>query len=252
MDEYIAISNPDVYFVADAHFRQSGSAEEAPRRQLFIRFLEGVPAGSGVMLLGDIFDYYFEHRAVIPKGYFDVCNALHECTKRNVDLHFIGGNHDYWVGDFFPAEIGIRVHPDDFLLDVQGRRICCSHGDNHIPGEPGYKVLRAIMRNRATIWVAKLLHPDLMDAIATRVSSGSKKRKRFTPQNTAERLADLAPAQFFNRGNDGFVMGHVHYPLHRSHDGRDFIVVGDWITHFTYARLTGGRLTLETYEGVKI
>lgn len=252
MHEYIRISSPDLYFVADSHFRSSVDPAERPRRDRFIRFIEQVPNDAAVFLLGDIFDFYFEYGSVIPKRYFDLFHAFYACAKRGIELHFIGGNHDYWVGSFLDHEIGIQLHADDFLIESQGRKICCSHGDYQIPGEGGYKVLRALMRNRFIIGVAKLLHPDLMDAIAARVSKGSKTRKRRTPEEIANHLADIARISFFDQDNDAFIMGHVHYPLHRRENGKDFLILGDWITRFTYARLFEGKFQLETFEGVTV
>jgi UDP-2,3-diacylglucosamine hydrolase len=252
MHDYIRIPSSDLYFVADSHFRSGADPVERPRRDRLIRFLQQIPDGGAVFLLGDIFDFYFEYRSVIPKRYFDLFQAFYNCTKRGIPVHFIGGNHDYWVGTFLDEEVGVKLHPDDFLIEAQDRRICCSHGDYQIPGETGYKLLRAFMRNRVVINLAKILHPDLMDAIAARVSRGSKKRKRRTPEQIANHLADVAPQFFFDRGNDAFIMGHVHYPLHRRDNGRDFLILGDWITRFTYAHLHGGRFTLETFEGVTV
>jgi UDP-2,3-diacylglucosamine hydrolase len=252
MHDYIHIDRPDLYFVADAHFRSRSIAAEVPRRDRFQRFLETVGDDAAVFLLGDIFDFYFEYGSVIPKRYFDIFQALYNCTRRGVDIHFIGGNHDYWTGDFLRKEIGVRLHPDDFYIESQKRRICCSHGDYQIPGEPGYKLLRAVMRNPLAIALAKMIHPDLMDSIAAGVSKGSKKRKRRTQEEIAAHMGNLAPNSFFKNDNDVFIMGHVHYPLHRTDDGRDFLIVGDWINTFTYAHLHGGRITLETFEGATV
>lgn len=252
MRDYIHISSPDLYFVADSHFRSGAIPSERPRRERFIRFLEQVPDNAAVFLLGDIFDFYFEYGSVIPKRYFDIFQALYSCSRRGVDVHFIGGNHDYWVGNFLERELGIKLHANDFLIECQTRRIYCSHGDYQIPGEAGYKVLRAVMRNRFVIALAKIIHPDVMDAIAARVSKGSKSRKRRTQEEIAGDMADIASHSFFDRGNDAFIMGHVHYPLHRSENGRDFLILGDWISRFTYARLHEGKFTLETFASVAV
>jgi UDP-2,3-diacylglucosamine hydrolase len=252
MHNYMRIDRPDLYFVADMHFRSRAIATEVPRRDRFRRFLEAVGDDAALFLLGDIFDFYFEYGSVIPKRYFDIFQALYNCTRRGVDIHFIGGNHDYWTGDFLRRELGVRLHPDDFYIASQDRRICCSHGDFRIPGEPGYKVLRSVMRNPVMIALAKIIHPDLMDVIASGVSKESKKRKRRTQEEIATLLGEMAPQSFFNEGNDVFVMGHVHYPLHRTENQRDFVIVGDWISTFTYAHLRSGRITLETFEAATV
>lgn len=251
-DGSIKIQSDHVYFVADSHFRDGRIPEETERRARFMRFLASIPEDATLFLMGDIFDFYFEYASVVPKRFFNLFKALHDCTGRGVDIHFIGGNHDYWTGSFLPEDLGITVHPDDVLIECQGRRVICAHGDYQMPGERSYKLMRAAMRNPLMIALAKIIHPDLMDAIAARVSSGSKKRKRRTQEQIANYVADMAFDQFFVRGNDAFVMGHVHYPLHRTHAGRDFLILGDWICRFTYAHLIGGRLSLETFEAARV
>lgn len=248
MQSYVEISSPEIYFVADSHFRIPKSPEETDRRAIFFRFLETIPSDSALLLLGDIFDFYFEYATVVSNRYFDVFHALHNCYKRGVELHFLGGNHDYWIGDFLKDEVGIRVHPDDFLIHSQGRNIRCTHGDLLMPNDRGYRTIRAILRNPFLIGLARLLHPDLLAVIGNRVSKESRKKKRHTPEEMASQLADIAGERFFEWDNDVFVMGHIHYPLHRSHDGRDFVILGDWIENFTYGRLRKGKMSLEKFK----
>ncbi len=246
MDSYSNISYPQVFFLADTHFHNPRSEAEAQRRRRFIRFLETVPEDSAVFLLGDIFDFYFEYGSVVLKRYFDILHAVRTCVERGVEVHFLGGNHDYWVGDFLSSEIGITLHRgDDILIESQGRRICCAHGDLVLPGDGNYRRIRAIIRNPFVVGAAKTLHPDLMNAIATRISNGSKKRKRGALAKTANHLGDIAPGEFFCKGNDVFIIGHVHYPFHRVYDDRDFMIVGDWIQSYTYGKLEDGKLSLE-------
>ena len=248
MSEVLTIESRDVYFVADAHFRDLPTTRETERRARFVAFIERIPDASALFLLGDIFDFYFEWRAAIPRAYFDVFHALENARRRGIDTFFLGGNHDYWVGDFFARDLGVRVFEDDFTMEAQGRRVRCAHGDMVIPNDYGYRILRAILRNRAVVAASRFLHPDLMFAIARHVSGESKRRPRPRQEAAANLLAALARDRFFRWNNDAFIMGHVHFPLHRVLEGRDFLIIGDWIDHFTYARLAGGQLTLERFE----
>jgi UDP-2,3-diacylglucosamine hydrolase len=244
---YTRISSGDVLFLADSHFRDRRRSGEAERRLRFIEFLSSVPSGAAVFLLGDIFDFYFEYASVVPKRYFDVLNALYDCARRGAEVHFLGGNHDYWFGSFLRDEIGLVPHRDDVFVECQGRKIWCTHGDLFLTGDANYKTIRSIIRNRFVIAAAKGLHPDLMDAIACRVSQGSKNRNRRSVEDVARELASRAAENFFSKGNDMIVMGHIHYPLHEVKDGKDLVIVGDWITQFTYARLKDGKVSLETF-----
>ena len=247
-DPYKKISASETIFVADSHFRDRRLPGEARRRAAFARLLEAVPSDGAVILLGDIFDFYFEYASVVSKRYFDIYNALYQCSSRGVDVHFLGGNHDYWFNNFLQDEIGVTSHGEHLFAECQGRRIWCTHGDLFMPGNQSYKTIRSILRNRHVIAAAKIIHPDLMDAIAKRVSYGSKSRNRGSIEDMAKQLAERPTHQFFSRTNDVFAMGHVHYPLHQRKNGNDFLIVGDWITQFTYGKMKDGRISLETFS----
>lgn len=248
MSDYIEINDKEIRFLADSHFRSREVPGESERRDRFIRFLASVPDGTTLILLGDVFDFYFEYRSVVCKRFVDLFAAFSNCRNRGINLHFLGGNHDYWVGDFISKDLGMSVHQDEILLSAQGRKIICSHGDLVMPRDAGYKVLKTIIRNRFVIGVSKWIHPDIMDAIARAVASGSRRLSKAPQKRRARNIAEVAHARFFARGNDAYIMGHVHYPLHDSRNGRDFILLGDWIQNFTYGRLRDGVLTLETFR----
>ncbi len=245
-ETYKKIAASEVFFVADSHFRDRALPGEAERRDRFARLLETVPSDGAVFLLGDIFDFYFEYKSVVSKRYFDIYHALYECSSRGVEVHFLGGNHDYWFNNFLEDEIGVASHGEHLFVECQGRRIWCTHGDLFMPGDENYTTVRSILRNRYVIAAAKIIHPDLMDAIAKKVSYGSKARDRGSVEDMANQLAARPTQQFFSRGNDVFAMGHVHYPLHQQKNGNDFLIVGDWITKFTYGLMKDGRISLET------
>lgn len=242
---FTEIQTADVRFLADAHFRNPDRERE--RRGRFIDFVDSLESGTVLFLLGDIFDFYFEYRRYVSGRYLDIYAVLSRATGRGVDIHFLGGNHDYWVGAFFEKELGIRLHRDEILISAQGRRIVCAHGDLVIPRDYGYKLLKTVIRNPAVVAVSRWIHPDLLDIIATGVSDGSRRLKNEVQAERAAMITEHAHRAFFDRGNDAFIMGHIHYPLHDARDGHDFIIVGDWIADFTYARLCGGVLSLERF-----
>ncbi|MGD8413527.1 MAG: UDP-2,3-diacylglucosamine diphosphatase [Candidatus Latescibacterota bacterium] len=244
MPNYIEIPDNDIRFVADTHFRSPAVPGEPERRDRFIRFLRSLPDGCVLFMLGDIFDFYFEYRSVVAKRFFDLFAALLDCRRRGVKLHFIGGNHDYWVGDFITGDLGIRLHENEVLIAAQGRKVVCAHGDLVMPRDTGYKILKTVIRNRAVIAVSRWIHPDIMDAIARGVATGSRTISKAPQDVRAHEMADVAHRDFFSRDNDIFVMGHVHYPLLDVRDGREFLLVGDWIENFTYGKLCDGKLSL--------
>jgi len=245
--DYIEIPDNDIRFAADLHFRSPEIAGEAQRRDRFIRFLRGLPDDSVLFLLGDVFDFYFEYRSVVCKRFVDLFAAFMGCRERGVKMHFIGGNHDYWVGDFITKDLGMTVHQNEILVSAQGRKIVCAHGDLVMPRDAGYRFLRLIIRNRLVIAISRWIHPDILDAISRGVASGSRAITKKPQDVKAREMAEIAHRDFFSRGNDIFVMGHVHHPLLDSRDGKEFMLVGDWISNFTYGRLCDGKLTLERF-----
>jgi len=238
----------EIRFVGDTHFRDPSLEGEPERRQLFFEFLDSIPTGTALYLIGDIFDFYFEYRSAVHNRHQDLLRALGACGQRGVELHFIGGNHDYWVGRFFIEETGCHVHENEIRFEAQGRRVVVSHGDLVMPRDLGYKVLKTVIRNRGVIAASRWIHPDLMERIARGVSDGSRSMRRPDQEQRARTLTDWAHEKFFTRGNDVYVMGHVHYPVHDVREGREFLIVGDWIDGSTYGLLADGRLSLETFR----
>jgi UDP-2,3-diacylglucosamine hydrolase len=245
-DSFIPVSATDIRVVADTHFRDRDIPGEEERRRRFLRFLHDLPGGTLLVLLGDIFDFYFEYRSVVTRRYLDIYEGLDACRRRGIDVHFLGGNHDHWVGSFFAHDLGITLHRDEIPIAAQGRRVVLAHGDLVMPRDYGYKALKSVLRNRAVIAASRCIHPDLLDAVARGVAHGSRQYFNVPQEKRARAVQEHAWKHFFARGNDAFVMGHVHYPLHETRAGREFMIVGDWLEHFTYGRLSGGRLRLET------
>lgn len=242
----LKLESADLRFVADTHFRDRRIPGEAARRDRFIRFIDEVPSTSVLFLLGDIFDFYFEYRSVVCRRYLDIFAALARCRDRGVATHFLGGNHDHWVGEFFTSDLGVVVHRDDIFVEAQGRRLVLAHGDLVMPRDYGYKVLKSVIRNPAVVAASRWIHPDLLEAIAGGVAHGSREYFSVPQERRAHAVLEHAWDHFYRRGNDAFVMGHVHHPVHETRGGREFMIVGDWLEHFTYGRLSSGRLRLET------
>ncbi|MFH1755409.1 MAG: UDP-2,3-diacylglucosamine diphosphatase [Candidatus Latescibacterota bacterium] len=236
-------------FVSDTHFKRRYAPDEKDRRERFLSFLGRLHAGSVLVLLGDIFDFYFEHRSTIPKHYFDIFYALCGCVQRGVRVHFLGGNHDYWTKNFLQDGLGIIVHKKRILFACQGRKILCVHGDLAMSGDVGYKILRTVIQSRPVIAAAGLLHPDLLEAIAAFVSQKSKSQQSGSHETIAHALGAAAGGRFFEQQNDVFVMGHIHHPHHVQPDGRDFVILGGWLEHFTYGRLSEGKIAVESFTG---
>ena len=237
-----------VIFLSDTHFKYKViTDEEIEKRKLFISFINDSKGVSRLYLLGDIFDFWFEHKGTEPSYYQDIISALTKLKDSGTKIYIIGGNHDYWLGHYIEEVIGNKVLPELYTETIQGRNITMTHGDMLLRGNFGYKILRAVIRNRLTIKLAERISPTLLFAFASRFSRTSKGITHKRTERSAKELIERAKAEFFKWENDAFIMGHIHYPYHETIDGKDFIILGDWEEHYSYAVLEGGVFTLERY-----
>jgi len=236
-----------VCFISDAHL--GSGADSAERcRSLAALLAARRESLTHLYILGDLFDFWFEYRYAIPKGGFPVLRALADLVDRGVPVAYLGGNHDFWCGSYLQREIGVHVHQQPIRVEHQGRRIYLAHGDGIVPGDTGYKILKAVLRNRLSIALYRTIHPDLGIPFAHRVSLVSRKHtheKRFY----IDRFSRYLAGPRFAAGDDAVVVGHVHDPMHfRDARQRDFLIVGDWIDYFTSVTLRDGRFTLEQHR----
>ncbi|HVP38995.1 MAG TPA: UDP-2,3-diacylglucosamine diphosphatase [Candidatus Saccharimonadales bacterium] len=233
------------YFFSDAHLRPQDAPGEERKRRYLLEFLASVRSRPGPLFLnGDLFDFWFEYRHAIPRGHLEVLSALCETRRAGVPLTYVGGNHDFWLGDFLVRELGARVEMRPLELELQGRRIFLAHGDGMMPGDLGYQILKAILRSRINIWLYRWVHPDVGVPLAlavSRLSYRSQRHHRIPPGS--EILRHVAEPRF-RLGHDAVVLGHFHLPFHHLEPGRELVVLGDWIHHFTYATLEDGRFRL--------
>lgn len=232
-----------VVFVSDAHFG-SGS-REAERRQRFASFLASLHGIPRLVVVGDLFQFWFDLGKTIPQGYSDVLFALQSLRRSGTRIDYLAGNHDYWRGDYFQRELGVVTHAGALELAVQGRRVLVLHGDGEGPGDHGYKFLKRVVRSPLTIGLARLLHPDLLYGVARAAGHWSRAYTEQRPPNR-ERLLSVAQAGFA-RGFDAVVQGHVHVQLHERLPEGEMLVIGDWLDLRSFVRLEGGVFTTGRY-----
>ncbi len=237
-----------VYFVSDAHFKFDAiEPGERSRRDRFIAFARSIRGAARLYVLGDLFDFWFESRDFVPRYYEDILEALGVLKAAGTAIFFAGGNHDWWLGPHITATLGFNVLPPLATHEIQGHRITMTHGDSLLPGDTAYKMLKAVIRNRAVIAVARQVPPGLLYGFARRFSKASKAVTTSRTERSARALIAMAPGSFFKWNNDVFIMGHVHFPCLERFDGRTFAIIGDWERHFSYIVLEGGELSLRRY-----
>jgi UDP-2,3-diacylglucosamine hydrolase len=236
------------YFLSDAHFKFDASApEERLKRERFTAFLARIQGADRLYLLGDIFDFWFESRGFVPPFYDDILDALGSLRAGGTAIFIAGGNHDWWLGRHIADTLGFSVIPPLATHEIQGRRVTMTHGDALLPGDLAYKALKAVIRSRPVVALARELPPGLLYGFARRFSRASKGVTSKRTERSARALAAMAPDAFFKWGNDVFVMGHIHRPCLERFDGRTFAIIGDWERHFSYLAIEGGEITLRRY-----
>lgn len=232
------------YFIADAHLGQGSPESNRARERDLLRFFDHVASkGAALYVNGDLFDFWFEYGHAIPKRYVGVLNGLGDLRRRGIPVSYIGGNHDFWIGDYLCRELDVAFTDGSLDLEIQGRRIFLAHGDGLGPGDQGYKLLKRLLRNPVARGLFRWIHPDVGIPIATAVSHTSRHHAP-RPSQTDEQLRARLAAAWLDRGYDAVVLGHYHRPLHHAEGGKDFLILGDWMERRTYALLEGGTFRL--------
>ena len=242
-----------VYFVSDAHFSARDSAHEREKRERFSRFLAGVAAEGAERLyvVGDLFDFWFEYRRVVPAGFGDFLHALRRLRDAGTGVTLIGGNHDYWLGEHLARDWDFDLSPDGLVAEHQGRRLRVDHGDETLSSDRGYLALKAVIRNPVFLGAARLVHPDLTFWLADRLSHGS----RWLDEKQMEQGRQGRPLRLkavLNEDFDALILGHLHLGFHLRYSRWEILCLGDWILRFSYARLVEGQLTLMNDAGLTV
>src|SRR5262245_38455482 len=237
------------YFFGDAHLGAEPPEREAFREARLRDFLGSLPGrASSLYIIGDLFDFWFEYGTAIPARFFRTLMALRSLTESGLPITYLNGNHDFWLGPFLAREVGVRPCAGPLPLAIDRRRIWLHHGDGLIGGDLGYRALKRVLRHPASIAMFRLLHPDLGIPLARRVSALSR-HSREEKGIQGDRLWREIAEPRFAEGYDAVLIGHFHQLYERREAGREFFVLGDWITRFSYAVLEDGKFRLETWPG---
>ena len=232
------------YFVSDVHLGLQVN-DPADRERRFADFLRGLPEDtSAVYLLGDIWDFWYEYRHVVPKGYIRVLAALQELMDRGVKVYFFQGNHDVWTYSYF-EELGMTRLVQPALVDIEGRKFCLGHGDGLGPVPFGYRFLRGLFHNRVAQFLFSMLHPW----IAFRLGNGWSKNNRLAHDQEYEFKGTDEPlykfAEEFSSAHhvDYFIFGHYHASVDMTlPSGARFLVLKDWMHSSPYLCFDGENL----------
>ena len=242
------------YFISDFHLGAPDYLTSLEREKKVVKWLDQVKNDAKeIYILGDIFDFWFEYKTVVPKGYVRLLGKIAEICDSGIPVHFFSGNHDMWCFDYFPKELGVTLYKKPVKKNIAGRSFYIGHGDGLGPGDKGYKFIKKIFQSRICQWMFGWLHPTLGIGLANFFSSRSrsvnlKKDELFLGEEN-EWLVQFCK-ETLNKGEniEFFIFGHRHLPLDIQLTGNSrYINLGEWMNYCTYAVYDGNNLELKKY-----
>jgi UDP-2,3-diacylglucosamine hydrolase len=219
-----------------------------------VRWLrETAPQARKYYILGDIFDFWYEYKHTVPKGYTRLIGTLAEITDSGIPIEIFTGNHDLWIRDYLVKEAGVSVNYKPQFEVIDGRQFYLAHGDGLGPGDKGFKRMKKVFTNPAAQWLYSRLHPNFGIGLATFLS---RRSRQLTGVRDAHFLGEdkewliLHSKEILKQQHvDYFVYGHRHFPLVLPlSENSTYINLGDWITYFTYGEWNGEKLELKTFQ----
>ncbi|MBI3003793.1 MAG: UDP-2,3-diacylglucosamine diphosphatase [Ignavibacteriales bacterium] len=240
-------SRRKTYFFSDAHLGLGSREEEREKEQRVVDFLSLVlQDAEQLFIVGDLFDFWFEYKSVVPKGYFRLFSKIAELRDAGVRVSFLAGNHDFWLKGYFRDELGMQVFLEPIERVIRGKRFLIHHGDGLLKNDTGYKILKSILRNRVNMFLFSLVHPDIAGAIARWSSRKSRQHTSKRPLEEGDMIHHAG--QKIGEGFDYVVMGHNHLPQFRKIGNGVYVNLGDWISENTYAVFDGKKLELKKWS----
>lgn len=226
-------------FISDAHLRMPEDADSKQRETMLIQLLESHRGNiQHLFFLGDIFDFWFEYRDVVPRGCFRLFNTLYELHEEGVEIYFFTGNHDMWVQDYFQEQFGCHVFYQLQAFIINGKRCLVGHGDGIGGKQRRYNLIKRIFGYKPNRVLYSMLHPRHAFAIARHFSARSRASHKpdvFIFRNEEEFQIQYARQVLQTEPVDYFIFAHRHVPVeYRLTDTSCYYNTGDWLTHFTY------------------
>jgi UDP-2,3-diacylglucosamine hydrolase len=243
-----------IYFLSDFHLGVPNHASSLEREKKIVAFLDKVKDSAAmIFVVGDLFDFWFEYRTVVPKGYVRILGKLAELTDNQIPVHFFVGNHDMWMSGYFEKELNIPVFFESKSYEFNGKKMLVGHGDGLGPGDHGYKFIKKVFRNPICQFLFGLLPPFFGISLANFFSKHSRIMTGVTDEQflgeDKEWLVLYAKEKLKEEHFDFFVFGHRHLPidLQLKSDSR-YINLGDWIKYNSYAEFDGTTIHLKYYQ----
>ena len=258
MEELNLKPGQKIYFASDFHLGAPTQVLSKSRELKIIEWLNHIEKDAqAIFLVGDLFDFWFEYKQVIPKGFVRLQGKITALTDRGVKIYFFLGNHDMWMKEYFTKELGVEMISDELELKINGSRFFIAHGDGLGPGDYGYKFIKKVFRNKFCQFIFSIIHPHIGLSMAQYFSNKSRiytgtKDINYTNKND-EWLYQYSKEKLIEVPVDYFIFGHRHLPMDISVSASRYLNLGEWLNFCTYAEFDGSNLSLKVWsdEGEK-
>ncbi len=243
-----------IYFASDFHLGIDAKYSSKEREQQIVRWLDMIKADAeAIYLVGDVFDFWFEYKTVVPKGFVRLLGKLAELRDSGIEIFFFIGNHDMWMFRYFEEELNIPIYRKPIRKEIKGKSFFIGHGDGLGPGDHGYKFIKKIFSNKICQWLFARLHPNFGIWLANFWSNKSREanaREDVFTNKKNEWLLTYANQKIEEQHTDFFVFGHRHLPLDfkLKNEKSRYINLGEWMNFNSYAVFDGQHLEIRFFE----
>jgi len=244
----------NIYFASDFHLGLNKPTLSKEREKVIVSWLDSIKDNATeLFILGDLFDYWYEYKKVVPKGHVRTLAKIAELVESGIPVHLFTGNHDLWMFGYLEEELGVKIYKKPTQKEFAGKQFYLGHGDGLGPADHGYKFLKKIFSSKVNQWLFARIHPNTGIKLMQKSSHTSRESQSdFTPFKGPEKewLVQYAERKIKDINIDFFIFGHRHLPIDftLSNGKSRYINTGDWINHNSYAKFDGKSLELLTYN----
>jgi UDP-2,3-diacylglucosamine hydrolase len=254
MEKLSTLGGKKIFFASDFHLGVPTPEDSLARERRIIAWLDSIKdEAHSIYLLGDIFDFWFEYKHAIPKGFIRLQGKLAELRDAGIPIIFFTGNHDMWMFDYFPKELSIPIYREPQILEVGNQRLLIGHGDGLGPGDTTYKFMKKFFNSKVCQWLFARIHPNLGIGIANLWSrqsriSNMKREEKFNGEENEFLWVHCSEVEKTSH-HDFYIFGHRHLPLDiKIGEKSRYINIGEWVHFNTYGEYDGNNMILKTFK----
>ena len=246
----------NTYFISDIHLGLPNHKKSLVREKLLVKFLNEIKEDAKtIYFVGDIFDFWWEYKYVVPKGYVRFLGKIAEMSDAGIEIIFFTGNHDVWMKDYLSKELGIKIYHKEIKTEINGKKFFIAHGDGLGKGDNGYKLLKIAFTSKFLQWCYTRLHPNFAFGLGNLWSQTRRKKEKTYRFKGLEKeiLVQFAKNTLKEEHFDFLIFGHRHFPaIIELNDTSKYANIGDWLINFTFLKFNGETLAQFSYKNGKI